>query len=91
MRIAMLDLMPLIWILSVILSAALFLYGERAAPARTVPAAAAALVLYFCGQPPRMQTAVFLAMYALSAAVYALLVRLSRRAGKKSKNISETA
>ena len=91
MRFAMLDLMPLLWILSVLLSGALALYGEHAAPARTVPAAAAALILYGYGFPPRLQTAVFLAIYAFAAAVYAILIRLSRRSEKKSENISKTA
>lgn len=91
MRIAMLDLMPLLWGLCVLLSAALFFYGERSAPARTVPAAAAAFVLYFTGQPPRLQTAVFFGMYALSAAVYAVVCRITRRYEKKYENFQKNA
>lgn len=89
MRIAILDLMPLLWGLCVLLSVVLFLYGERSAPVRTVPAAAAALFLYFTGQPPRMQTAVFFGMYALSAAVYAVVCRVTRRREKNAENLEK--
>lgn len=91
MRIAMLDLMPLLWGLCILLSVALFCYGERSAPARTVPAAAAAFILYFNGFPPRLQTAVFFGMYALSAAVYAIVFRLMRRYEKKCEEFQKNA
>lgn len=83
MQIAALDLMPLLWTLSVILSVALFLYGERAALARTVPAAIAALILYFFDYPPRFQVVVFLALYILCAAVYAALTLWRRHGAQK--------
>ena len=89
MRIAMLDLMPLLWGLCVLLCTALFFYGDRSAPARTIPAAIAALFLYFTGQPPRLQTAVFFAMYAVSAAVYAVVCRLGRRHEKIAENFEK--
>ncbi len=89
MRIAALDLMPLLWGLCVLLSVVLFFYGEKSAPARTVPAAAAALFLYFTGQPPRLQTTVFFGMYALSAAVYAVVCRLGRRREKIAENFEK--
>lgn len=91
MRIAALDLMPLLWALCVLLSAVLFFYGERGAPARTLPAAAAAFVLYFTGQPPRLQAAVFFGMYVLSAAVYAAVCRITRRYEKNSENFQKNA
>lgn len=89
MQIAMLDLMPLLWAVSILLCAALFFYGDRAAPARTVPAAAAALLLYFLGHPPRLQTAVFSAVYILSAAVYAVVCRLTGRCEEITENFEK--
>ncbi len=86
MQIAALDLMPLLWGLCVLLSAALFFYGERAAPSRTVPAAIAALVLYFFDYPPRFQVIVFLVLYVISAAVYATLAYLRRLIGRRKPN-----
>ena len=83
MQICALDLMPLLWGLCVLLSAALFFYGDHASPSRTVPAAAAALILYFYGYPPRFQVIVFLVMYALCAAVYVVLLYLRRQIGKR--------
>ena len=77
MQIAMLDLMPLLWGLCLVLSAVLFFYRDYAAPVRTIPAAAFALLLYFWGKPPRMQVLVFAVLYALCAAVYAVLLRFS--------------
>ena len=91
MRIAVLDLMPLLWGLCILLSAVLFFYGEQGAPARTVPAAAAAFVLYFTGQPPRLQTAVFFGTYVLSAAVYEAVWRITRRHEKKFENFQKNA
>ncbi len=87
MQICAVDLMPLLWGLCVLLSVALFLYGERVAPARTVPGAAGALVLYAIGAPPRRQVLVFLALYLLCAAVYALLSFLQhlRKAKKQAR------
>lgn len=83
MQIAALDLMPLLWTLSAILSVALFAYGDRAALARTVPAAIAAMVLYFLGYPPRFQVVVFLALYVLCAAVYASLIAWRKLIAKR--------
>ena len=79
MQIAMLDLMPLLWGLCIVLSAALALYGDHAAPARTVPAAVFALLLHFMEKPPRLQVIVFFALYALCAGAYAVLCRYSAR------------
>lgn len=86
MQIAALDLMPLLWGLCVLLSAALFFYGEHAAPCRTVPAAAAAMILYFYDYPPRFQVIVFLVLYVISAAVYAALAYLRRMIGRQKEN-----
>ncbi len=79
MQIAMLDLMPLLWGLCILLSAALHFYGDHAAPARTIPAAACALLLHFFEKPPRMQVIAFGALYVLCAAVYTVLCRLYQR------------
>ncbi len=88
MQIAMLDFMPLLWGLCLLLSTALYYYKDYAAPARTIPAAVGALLLYFWGKPPRMQVLVFAVLYALCAAVYAVLLRLSVLRQKKiSENL----
>ncbi len=85
MRIAALDLMPLFWCLGILLSVAVAALGEIASMARTVPAAVAALVLYFLSYPPRVQVLAFLALYGLCAFIFGLLFGLSKRA-KKRKN-----
>ncbi len=85
MHIAMLDLMPLLWGLCILISAALFCLGDYAAPARIVPAAAFALVFHFIEKPPRLQVALFAVLYVICALVYAVLCRLARRAAEKKR------
>ncbi|MGM9653632.1 MAG: hypothetical protein ACI3XP_08375 [Eubacteriales bacterium] len=84
MRIAILDLMPVLWGMCALAALLLALFGEWGAPARTLPAAAAALILYFAGLPPRVQVAAFAGMFLLDAAVWAALTRLSQYRRKKT-------
>ncbi|MBR2848014.1 MAG: hypothetical protein IKB87_00995 [Clostridia bacterium] len=85
MHIAMLDLMPLLWGLCILISAALFCLGDYAAPARTVPAAVMALILHFTEKPPRLQVALFAVLYVICALVYAVLCRVARRAAENKR------
>lgn len=73
MRIAMLDLMPLVWAMCAAAALLLLYFRSFGAPARTLPAVTAAFVLYGMGYPPRIQTAAFLLTFAIAAAVWALL------------------
>ncbi len=69
MHIAALELMPLLWILGIALSGALFFFGDRSALFCTLPAALAALLLCFLHHPPRIQV---LAFFAAGAALWLL-------------------
>ena len=73
MRIAMLDLMPILWGMCAAAALALAFYGEKRAPARVFPAVVGALLVYFFGKPPRLQALVFAVMYAIAAIVWAVL------------------
>lgn len=76
MRIAMLDLMPILWAMCAAAALLLLFCRAYAAPARTLPAVAASLIAYGMGYPPRVQTVIFLAVFAVCAGVWAILCRI---------------
>ena len=82
MRIAMLDLMPLVWAMCAAAALLLLYFRSFGAPARTLPAATAAFDLYGMGYPPRLQPAAFSITFAAAAAVWAVLRFIGARRQK---------
>ena len=82
---ALLDLLPLVWLLALVLALALLRRGERRIPARVLPAASGALAAHLRGQPPRVQSAVFLAAWLLCAIVWTIAARILRRRNALAK------
>lgn len=82
MQIVMLDLMPILWGICAVIALLFLISGKWGLPVRIVPAACAAVCLYFLGYPPRLQAAVFLTVYALFGVSRFLAVRI----GKRQKN-----
>lgn len=90
MRFALLDLMPVLWGMCTLVSLLLLHFRSMGAPARTLPAVSAALIAYGMGHPPRVQTAVFLAVFAVCAGVWAILCRIGEwRRRRMEKNADE--
>lgn len=90
MRIAMLDLMPLLWAMCAAAALLLLICRSYAAPARTLPAVTAALILYGMGYPPRVQTAAFLVVFAIAAGVWEILRRIGEYRRERMANPSST-
>jgi len=78
MRFVMLDLMPILWGMCAASALLLLFHREWGAPARVIPGAALALVLYFLGWPPRIQVLAFAAMYVCCTLAWFIVVRLIR-------------
>ena len=78
MRIVMLDFMPVLWGICAAAALLLLLRGEWGAPARTIPAVCAALVLYFAAYPPRVQVLAFAGMYVCAALAWWIVTRVVR-------------
>ena len=76
MHFAMLDLMPILWAMCAAAALLLLFFRSYAAPARTLPAVAAALIAYGMEYPPRVQTGIFLAVFVICAGVWAILCRI---------------
>ena len=76
MHFAMLDLMPILWAMCAVAALLLLFCRSYAAPARTLPAVAAALIAYGMEYPPRVQTGIFLAVFVICAGVWAILCRI---------------
>lgn len=76
MHFAMLDLMPILWAMCAAAALLLLFCRSYAAPARTLPAVAAALIAYGMEYPPRVQTGIFLAVFVICAGVWAILCRI---------------
>jgi len=96
MRFVMLDLMPVLWGMCAAAALLLLFHREWGAPARVIPGAALALVLYFLGWPPRIQVLAFAAMYVCCTLAWFIVVRITRirqrmRQGQISNNKSRTA
>lgn len=90
MRFALLDLMPVLWGMCTLVSLLLLHFRSMGATARTLPAVSAALIAYGMGHPPRVQTAVFLAVFAVCAGVWAILCRIGEwRRRRMEKNADE--
>lgn len=78
MRFVMLDLMPLLWGMCTAAALLLLFHREWGAPARVIPGAALALVLYFLKWPPRIQVLAFAVMYGCCALAWFIVVRTAR-------------
>lgn len=96
MRFVMLDLMPVLWGMCAAAALLLLFHREWGAPARVIPGAALALVLYFLGWPPRIQVLAFAAMYVCCTLAWFIVVRITRirqrmRQGQISNKKSRTA
>lgn len=76
MRFAMLDLMPILWAMCAAAALLLLFCRSYAAPARTLPAVAAALIAYSMDYPPRVQVGIFLTVFAIAAGVWEILRRI---------------
>lgn len=76
MRIALLDLMPLVWAMCAAAALLLLYFRSFGAPARTLPAVTVAFILYGMGYPPRIQTAAFLFTFAVAAGIWEILRRI---------------
>lgn len=76
MHFAMLDLMPILWAMCAAAALLLLFCRSYAAPARTLPAVAAALIAYSMDYPPRVQVGIFLTVFAIAAGVWEILRRI---------------
>ncbi len=89
MRFVMLDLMPLLWGMCTAAALLLLFHREWGAPARVIPGAVLALVLYFLKWPPRIQVLAFAVMYGCCALAWFIVVRTARiRQRIRQKQIS---
>jgi len=84
LHIVLLDLMPVLWVMSAAAALLLFWNGERGAPIRTLPAVCMGLSLYCADFPPRMQVLAFAGVYLLCALIWWVYIRLSAVRGKKN-------
>lgn len=66
MQFVMLDLMPLLWGTCALIALLLLFGGRWGIPVRIIPAACVAVCLHFLGYPPRLQSIVFVIVYALT-------------------------
>ena len=62
-----------------------------AAPARTLPAVAAALIAYSMDYPPRVQVGIFLTVFAIAAGVWEILRRIGAYRRRRMANIPPTS
>ena len=87
----MLELMPLWGGLCAAAALLLLFCRSYAAPARTLPAVAAALIAYGMEYPPRVQTGIFLAVFVICAGVWAILCRIGAYRRRRMANIPPTS
>lgn len=90
MRIAVLDLMPLLFGMCAAASVLLALAGDAGSPVRALPAVCAAYIAYFVSMPPRIQVAAFAALYVSDALVWLLLTRIAARRRRSAPGESQT-
>lgn len=90
MRIAALDLMPLLFGMCAAASVLLARAGDTGSPARAIPAVLAAYAVYFAHFPPRVQVAMFAALYALDALVWLLLQKIAAARRRRAARLSQT-
>ena len=91
MRIVLLDLMPLLWGMCAAAALLLLYFRSVGAPARTLPAVTVAFILYGMGYPPRVQTAAFLFTFAVAAAIWEILRRISAFRRRRTRQTADTA
>ena len=91
MRFAMLDLMPILWAMCAAAALLLLFCRSYAAPARTLPAVAAALIAYGMDYPPPVQVGIFLTVFAIAAGVWEILRRIGAYRRRRMANIPPTS
>ena len=91
MHFAMLDLMPILWTMCAAAALLLLFFRSYAAPARTLPAVAAALIAYSMDYPPRVQVGIFLTVFAIAAGVWEILRRIGAYRRRRMANIPPTS